>query len=61
MRQARRESTVNAEDLPSNDGCYRKAIEGVDECLPYLDVASPLALIVKAVHTCDISALMIAP
>jgi len=43
-------TTVHAEDLSGDDGCDGQCIEGVHEGFPDLDVASSLALIVKAVY-----------
>ena len=37
-----------------------KAVEGVNKTFPDLDIASPLALIVEAIHTSNIGTLMVA-
>ena len=52
---------MNAENFPSNNGGDRQAIERVHKSLPYLDVASPLTLIIKTVYSCHIGAFMVAP
>jgi hypothetical protein len=48
-RERGRETSMNAEDLARNDSSDRQAVERVDERLPDLDVAPPLALVVEAV------------
>lgn len=61
MLQTGGETTVHAKDLSRNDGSDGKAVKGVDECFPDLDIASPLTLIVKPVHPCHVGTLMVAP
>jgi len=51
---------VHREDLLVDDGRDGQAVEAVRECLPQLDVVTPLALIVEAVDTVDGRALVIA-
>jgi len=47
------QTTVHGEDLLINDGSNGQAVEAVCECLPQLDVVSPLALIVETVNAVD--------
>lgn len=51
---------MHREDLLVDDGCNWQAVEAVCECLPQLDVVSPLALIVEAVDTIDRCAFVVA-
>ena len=41
---------MHAEDLAGDDSGNRKAVEDVDERLPYLDITTPLAFVVEPVH-----------
>jgi hypothetical protein len=41
-------------------GGNRKAVEHIDKSLPRLDVASPLAFVVKSVNSGDVGAFMVA-
>ncbi len=50
---------MNAENFPSDDRGYWKAVEGINECFPDLYVAPAFAFIIKAVHSGDIGALVI--
>ena len=47
------QATMHGEDLLVNDGSNRQTVEAVSECLPQLDVVSPLALVVETVDTVD--------
>jgi len=51
---------VHGEDLLVDDSRDGQAVEAVRECLPQLDVVSPLALIVEAVNTVDGRTLVVA-
>lgn len=52
---------MHGEDLLINDRGNREAIEAISECLPQLNVVSPLALVVKAIDAINRSTLMVAP
>lgn len=47
------QTTVHGEDLLVDDSGNWQAVEAVGECLPQLDVVSPLALVVETVNTVD--------
>lgn len=47
------QTTVHGEDLLIDDGGNGQAVEAVCECLPQLDVVSPLAFIVETVNAVD--------
>lgn len=51
---------MNTEDLAGHDCGNREAIEGIDKRLPDFDIAPPLALVVEAVHSSDVCALVVA-
>ena len=51
---------MHTEDFLINDSRYRQAIEAVGEGLPQLNIVSPFALVVKAVHPVDRLALVVA-
>ncbi len=48
-----------AENFLCNDGRDRQAIKSIDECFPDLDVASPLAFVVKAVDASYVGAFVV--
>jgi hypothetical protein len=50
---------VHGEDLLVDDGSNGQTVEAVGECLPQLDVVSPLALIVETVDAVDRGALVV--
>jgi hypothetical protein len=50
---------VHGEDLLIDDSSNGQAVEAVGECLPQLDVVSPLALVVESVDTVDGRALVV--
>lgn len=50
---------MHAEYLLVDDCSHREAVEAVRECLPELDVVSPLALVVEPVDPVDTGALMV--
>lgn len=52
---------MHCEDLLINYCGNGQAVKAVRECLPQLDVISPLTLVVEAVDTIDRSTLVIAP
>lgn len=49
-----------AKYLGGDDSCNGQAIEDVYECFPCLYVTSSFALVIEAVHSCDIRTFMIA-
>ena len=55
----RGESTMHAKDLVIDEGCNWHAVEHVLELLPDADTVSSLALIVEAVDSVDLSALVV--
>lgn len=59
VRQTGGKTAVDTEDLPSNDGSNGEAVEGVDEGLPDLDVATALTLIIEPVHAGDVGTFMV--
>lgn len=60
VRQARRQSSVHTEDLVGDNGSNGQAVEGVNKGLPHLDVAPPLAFVVKAVDSSHVGAFVVA-
>ena len=59
MAKRRRQAAVNTKDLAGNNGSNGESVECIDEGLPDLDVAPPLAFIVEAVDAGDIGALVV--
>ena len=51
---------MHTKDLFCDDGCDREAIEGIDEGLPDLDIASPFAFVVESIDSRDIRTLVVA-
>lgn len=51
---------MHGENLLVYDRSNWQAIEAIRECLPKLDVVSPLALVVEAIDTVDRSAFVVA-
>lgn len=60
VRQTRGKTAVDTEDFPSNDGSDGETVEGVNEGLPDLDVATALTLIIEPIHTGDVGAFVVA-
>ena len=52
---------MHGEDLFVDDRRDGETIEAISECLPQLNIISPLALVVKAVDAVNRSTLMITP
>lgn len=52
---------MHCKDLLVNDCCNGQAVEAVGECLPQLNVVSPLALIIKPVYAIDRRTFMVPP
>ena len=57
--QIRAKSPMHGEYFLVDDCCNRQAIEAIGECLPQLDVISPLALVVESVYAVDRCALVV--
>jgi hypothetical protein len=51
---------VHAQDLIIDQGCNRKTVKAVRECLPQLDREPPLALVVEAIDSVNARTLMVA-
>ena len=51
---------MHAEDLLVDDGCDGQTVETVSECLPQLNVVTPLALVIETVDAVNGSTLVVA-
>jgi hypothetical protein len=50
---------MHGEDLLVDDGSNWQTVEAIRECLPQLDVVSPLAFVIKPIDTVNRSTLMV--
>lgn len=55
------QASVHGEDLLINDSCDWQAVEAIGECLPQLDVISPLTFIIESVDPIDRCTLVVSP
>jgi len=60
VAEGRTETTMNTENLACHNCSNWKGVECVDKCLPDLNIATSLTLIVEAVHTGNIGAFVVA-
>lgn len=60
MAEGGGETSVDTENLASDNGGNRQRVETVNECLPDFDIAPPLALVVEPVNSGHVGALVVA-
>lgn len=60
MGEARRQTTMDTEDLASDDRSDGEAVEGINKGLPDFDVATPFTFIIEPINAGDVGTLVVA-